>query len=208
MPRKREARTSLRSPGPCRSPCWKATKSLLAAFSTLDRSRRRRRRWRRRRTGTRRQNHRSIRARLRRRRRRWRRRRRRWRRWRRSRSAEIVDEACQQAVRAEPAVVDEGGGASRAIDLASTTRTRAGREEEITGRVVGTRAEEAILEANVDVAADWHVDAGDQLPREPAVGVAELLDTGIARAAAGIDDDASVAAKVDETVQHSRKDPG
>ena len=54
--------------------------------------------------------------------------------------------------------------------------------------------EVAVLQADIDIATDGHIDTGDQLPRELAFAVAELVDVAIANTATGIAADPAVAA--------------
>src|SRR4051812_17500695 len=80
------------------------------------------------------------------------------------------------------------------------------RERESVVEVQFPGAEIAILEAKIDIVADRHVDAGDQLPCHCMVLVAEFLDSCVADAATEIATDAAVAAQVEQGVDHPRQD--
>src|SRR5205085_4113060 len=114
---------------------------------------------------------------------------------------EIMDQARKQAVRAEMVVnVEEGG-------TAAGPNTHCGEHERVV-EIQVTRAEIAVLQADIDIVAYRRINTGQQLPREGMVAVPEFLDPGIARASADITADPAVAAQIEERVDHARKHAG
>src|SRR5438128_6477578 len=97
----------------------------------------------------------------------------------------------------------EESGTAGAGDIAAGRSD--GREGDFIVEIQLAGAEVTILQADIDVAAYRHVDAGEQLPCPRAVLIAELLDAGAAETGTGITADAAVAAHVEERVDHARE---
>jgi len=95
--------------------------------------------------------------------------------------------------------------AARTSDLSACSNAI---EREVLAAMVIAGVEVTIFEAEIEIAADRHVRAGNQLPGQFAIAAAELLDVGVAHAAAGIGAKAPVATEVDEAVKHCRIDAG
>src|SRR5262249_34956850 len=111
-------------------------------------------------------------------------------------------------VRTEARVIKEGRGAAGAGERSSSRSAArsARREHERLRRAARRSAEEAVLEPDIDVAANGCIGPGDQLPCKSAVAVAELLDARIAGTCADIAADAAIAAEIKKCVDHSRID--
>jgi len=67
-------------------------------------------------------------------------------------------------------------------------------------------AEIAILQAGIDVGADGYANSAEELPREAAVAVSQLLDPGDTDAAPEESVDAIIRTHVDQAVDHARED--
>src|SRR5205085_4815427 len=64
--------------------------------------------------------------------------------------------------------------------------------------------EVSIFEADIEIVADRHVGAGEQLPSELAIAAAELMHAGVAKARSDSAAETVIAAEVEPAVEHRR----
>src|SRR6185437_8629637 len=81
-----------------------------------------------------------------------------------------------------------------------------GGEGKVAKAVIARPVEVTVLEPDIDVAADRHVHARKQLPREAALASRELMHACIAATGAEITANAPIAAEVGKRVDHPRVD--
>src|SRR5690348_11194887 len=101
-------------------------------------------------------------------------------------------------MRLVPAAFVEHGGRRRAGERirSNAAGCRASRNREIAGAAVPSGVKISVFQADIDIVADRHVDAGDQLPGESALAAGKLVNARVARARAQISADAAVSAKI------------